>query len=246
MDFVLIFRPFPTMKTLLLLRGDAFRQGRSEPIADIDQPEQLQTFQSALIYIVQPLEKRGYDVDVVVDIVVASETQEAQMIESAKAAFGDRCIDVRVSRERGAKQLHSQIALHDRRRINMLQYDVTILTRCDFMWTKSPLPSGNINPKHIMALSKISKSNRALNDCIFVVPRQRIDDYMAFFTDNWKTSIHDFDLVVKNVKFITTELIMPNTQYSANDYFYIVGRPRATQAAVPEKADRVRRAIKVK
>lgn len=225
----------PTL--LLLLRGDAFRQGRSKAVHDSDQPMQLETFASACTHIIAPAEAQGFNVTVVLDVCVATDQQEADIRSSASNAFGSRVQSIDVWRSRCRTQRDSLISIFERQKRRMEHHDINVVTRCDFMWLRSPLPKTlSVKDNRILFLCRIPKKSRLVNDSIYIVPKSRVDAYVRFHTEHYGISLHSMDEMIPNVGFVTLGLFGCNTERYVNPYYFIVGRPRATTNPPTEEA----------
>jgi hypothetical protein len=212
------------MLVLLLLRGDAFRDGRSAPIAGIEQPMQLETFESAKKFIVNVLESQGHTVKVCVDI--CAHDQVDVLEKAIRNCFKERIVGIRISSERGENQRESLLAMFKRQYKTIVDYDMLVMTRCDMMWTKSPCPDNIRDKQSIRVLCRIPKRDRLLNDSIFFVPKKRVKEFVDFFQTHYHVSIHSMDKMIPDIHVITKELYGCNTEKYYNPYYYIVGRPR--------------------
>jgi hypothetical protein len=218
------------MKILLLLRGDAFRSGRSGPIENIEQPLQLEVFETVLEHIVSPLEKDGHIVNVAIDVCVSSDAQETQLRTKAKEILCERIEHVHISKERCPKQRLSLNQLFDRQNKRMKSADVVILTRCDLFWFKCPLPK-EITADVIWGLYHSPKKISILNDVFHIIPSTRLDEYISFFKDlnDRRISGHSIDLVLDKVCVLTDKQFMCDTSISKNPFYFMVGRERSTK-----------------
>jgi hypothetical protein len=228
-----------TSRVLLLVRGDAYRSYRGESVGH-DVVEQNEAILTMRTFLVEPLIKRGYHVDVIVDCNCIASLHD-MFKETLSGAFQGLTLKMNVQTpETRLPTQHESIAdMLQRNQSSIETYSFTVVARVDFHYDASPYPDRRFSNNKILALHPHiwGKATQA-NDTFWVCPQQLQQAFTGFFTDskNMGRMLH----MPKTLPMEYTTPIKYGTSHLwFNPFYHYVGRTRVSRKE-DVKGERVR------